>query len=127
MWKTKAQVHICFWLLTGVVCSLSAAGQSASKGDITYANDIQPIFKRSCAQCHGFWFPRGKLRLTSLKGVLKGGRNGVAVDIKEPEKSLLVRMIRAPENVVLKMPPGGPRLSQEDKERILTWIRQGAK
>jgi hypothetical protein len=63
----------------------------SSKQGLTFAKDIQPLFKASCLQCHGEMRPRGDLRLDSLEAVLKGGENGkVVVPGKSAESSLVI-------------------------------------
>jgi Planctomycete cytochrome C len=62
----------------------------ADKKGVTYAQDIQPIFKSSCFGCHGEQRQRGGLRLDSLEAVLKGGDDGEVVTPGKSEKSVLV-------------------------------------
>ena len=52
---------------------------ASSQKDVTYAKDIKAILDKSCVKCHGGEKPKGKLRLETLEGVLKGGKDGKAV------------------------------------------------
>src|SRR5690242_18114962 len=47
----------------------------ADKKDVTYGQDIKPIFEKSCFSCHGPEKAKGKLRLDSLAAALKGGED----------------------------------------------------
>jgi len=62
--------------------SLSALGQAAemdlskvpaasARKDVTYAEDIKPIFEASCFGCHGAERQKAGLRLDSLESVLR--------------------------------------------------------
>ena len=84
------------------------AEESGSSNDVrrvSYVIHIHPIMEKRCFQCHGRWFPKGGLRLISAELVRKGGRSGPVVVPGSPEKSLLVRLIRAGKNARKKMPP----------------------
>lgn len=69
---------------------LSKLPPPAQQENVTYAKDIKPIFDGTCIHCHGGERPKGKLRLDSLEGVLKGGEDGKVVVPGESTKSKLV-------------------------------------
>ncbi len=84
------------------------------KQGLTYAKDIRPIFESSCLRCHGEERPRGDLRLDTLEGVLKGGKDGKVIIPGDSKKSLLAAAA-AQVNDEIAMPPkrrprgpGGP-------------------
>jgi hypothetical protein len=58
-------------------------------------------------------------------GLLTGGLSGPAVDLQNPEESLLLKALRH-EKGDLKMPKDAPKLSDEAIAIFETWIRQGA-
>src|SRR5689334_11104349 len=62
----------------------------SSRSGVTYAADIKPILDASCIKCHGAQKPKGKLRLDSLEGILKGGQDGKVVEPGNSAKSMLV-------------------------------------
>lgn len=82
----------------------------ADKKALTYEKDIRPLFEGSCMRCHGENRPKANLRLDSLDGVLKGGKDGKVVVPGESKKSLLV-IAAAQINDDTAMPPkrGGGR------------------
>lgn len=91
-----------FLLLAGTLagCSVLAAPVDwsklpppAQKLGVTFANDIQPIFKESCVRCHGPKRHKAQLRLDSLPGVLKGTKKGPVVKPGDSADSLLVKAI----------------------------------
>lgn len=82
--------------------------------NISYIQDIQPIFTANCIKCHnGSRSP--DLRIDhSYDALTKGGY----VDKAEPEKSLLYTTLTGSHN---------SRASSNEKLMILGWIQQGAK
>jgi mono/diheme cytochrome c family protein len=104
----------------------------SDKTGVTYAADIQPIFESSCVKCHGAEKPKGKLRLDSLEGALKGGVDGKVIEPGKSAESMLVHNIAhigdeddymPPPNNKAKIPP----LTKEQIGLIRAWIDQGAK
>lgn len=49
---------------------------ASTKSGVTYATDIKPIFDASCVKCHSGDKPKARLKLDSLEGALKGGKDG---------------------------------------------------
>jgi hypothetical protein len=99
---------------------------------ITYAADIKPILDKSCVKCHGAEKPKGKLRLDSLEGTMKGGEDGKVVQLGNSAQSVLVHNVAQVGDPDLYMPPPknkagiGP-LTKEQVGLIRAWIDQGAK
>ncbi len=83
----------------------------ATQTNLTFTNDIAPIFEASCTRCHGEDRSRGGLRLDSLDAVLKGGKAGVVVVAGSSDKSLLILAV-SQQDPATSMPPkprpGGP-------------------
>ena len=105
---------------------------ASDKKGVAYASDIKPIFEKSCIKCHGAEKPKGKLRLDSLEGVLKGGEDGKVVLPGDSAGSVLVHNIAHAGDPDDYMPPPrnkaniGP-LTKEQIGLIRAWIDQGAK
>ena len=55
--------------------SSPAPGQPA----VDFTQDIQPIFEKYCAECHGRSKARAQLRLHAPEFIRKGGQSGPAV------------------------------------------------
>ena len=68
--------------------------------------------------CHS-----GQIWRASLDALLEGGSSGPALVPGDPERSLLVRVLRHVDRV--KMPPTG-KLTHAQVDRIAAWIRMGA-
>jgi mono/diheme cytochrome c family protein len=105
---------------------------AATKPDVTYNADIKPVFEKSCVKCHGPEKPKGKLRLDSLEGTLKGGEDGKVVTPGKSTESMLILNIAHLGDPDDYMPPPknkagiGP-LTKEEIGLIRAWIDQGAK
>ena len=63
---------------------------AATKTGVTYDADIKPILDTSCVKCHKGEKPRAKLRLDSLDGLLKGGKDGKVIVTGDLTKGSLV-------------------------------------
>ena len=86
----------------------------------TFADDVRPILEQKCAMCHGAQLAQQGLDVTSAVALLEGGNSGPAIEIGASGKSLLLDKL-----VSGSMPPGGPRLPEEEIETLRRWIDQG--
>lgn len=107
---------------------------ASTKQGVTYAADIQPIFAKSCYPCHSAKTPKpkGKLKLDTLKAVLKGGEDGPALVPGDSAKSDMVAMVSHLGDPDDYMPPPKNKghiepLTKEQIGLIRAWIDQGAK
>jgi mono/diheme cytochrome c family protein len=105
---------------------------ASDKKDVTYAADIQPLFEKSCVKCHGPEKPKGRLRLDSLQGVLKGGEDGKVVKPGDSAGSMLIHNVAHIGDPDDYMPPprnkaGIQPLTAEQIGLLRAWIDQGAK
>jgi len=111
---------------------ISKIPPTSDKKDVTYASDIKPIFDHSCIKCHGPEKPKGKLRLDSLAGALKGGEDGKVILPGDGSHSVLVQNVAHVGDEDDYMPPPknkvgiGP-LTKDQIGLIRAWIDQGAK
>ena len=105
---------------------------ASTKKDVTYATDIKPILDKSCIKCHGVDKPKGKLNLTTLEGVLKGGKDGKEIVPGKIEKSPLVFDVAHVGDDTDFMPPPESKskvapLTKDQVGLIRAWVEQGAK
>jgi hypothetical protein len=136
---------------TALAIDLTKLPAPSTQKDVTYAKDIQPIFKAACFDCHGARMPKNNLRLDSLDATLKGGRNGPVIVAGKSEKSDLVLNICWETKPEHPMPPNNPprrgspgatnapgagnpppasahkELTPEQISLVRAWIDQGAK
>ncbi len=94
-----------------------------------YAERVAPIFQKNCASCHGGMNHRGGFNMATKAGMLKGGKDGVAVVPGDPAASLLVRLMRheGPADDPMNMPPAPrPKVSDADIAVVEQWVKAGA-
>jgi len=97
---------------------------------MSYAEDVAPIFKGRCISCHqpgGEGTEKSGLDLTTYAGLMKGTKFGPMVVPGQPETSNLMAMLDWRVSPEIRMPHGKKKLSTCDRNAIRTWILQGAK
>ena len=98
---------------------------------ISFKDDILPIFKNHCQQCHrqrARKDPEAGLDLSSYQSSMKGSRNGKVIDPgwgKWTDSLIVFRIAR--DLSPTRMPLGKPPLSAEQIQLIIDWIDEGAK
>ena len=113
------------------MADLSAKLPPAAKKTVSYSKDIEPLFEKTCLNCHGpKKRPKGKFRIDTRKLALKGGSEGVAIIPGKSDRSPLTYYI-AYQVVDYEMPPEGkkdyPKLTKEEVGLVRAWIDQGVK
>ena len=103
----------------------------AAKKTVSYSKDIEPLFEKTCLNCHGpKKRPKGKFRIDTRELALKGGSEGVAIIPGKSDKSPLPYYITY-QVVDYEMPPEGkkdyPKLTKEEVGLVRAWIDQGVK
>ena len=87
---------------------------------IGYAEDIQPIFKRTCIACHSAVVKTLGLQVTDYATLMAGSTRGPVVVPSDAATSKLWQLVS-----MNKMPLIG-HLSAEEKQLIADWINAGA-
>ena len=105
--------------------SLNAQNPPPQPPRVDFARDIQPIFEKSCYECHGPKKTRGRLRLDLRGAALKGGETGPAIVPGNSERSLVVRRVLGLDDEE-RMPKDEDPLPAEQIAMIRAWIDQGA-
>lgn len=115
--------------------ALGACGQ----GQVSFSNDIQPIFDRYCISCHsgdGEGAQRSEYLMTGYDNVMQGTKFGQVVVPGSRLSSSLYLVVAGKTAPEIRMPPHndesfasgrGVMLSAEAIETIGLWIDQGAK
>ena len=96
----------------------------------SFAEDVFPIFKGRCVDCHrpgGQGYEASGLDLTTYEGVMKGTKHGPMVIAGDPDSSNLMWLLDWRASPELRMPHGTKKLSTCDRNEIRRWIREGAK
>lgn len=86
---------------------------------------ISPIMKASCVECHGEKKMKARIRVDSFEGTVQGGRRPGVV-WGHPEASRIYRVITRPRGTEGAMPPGKrDPLTEEQIAKIKDWIMTG--
>jgi hypothetical protein len=94
--------------------------------DVSFRNDVLPVFVSSfCTSCHG---GQNNLRLDTHAGLMLGtSDHGPVVTPGNGEGSVIIKKLRGSAAFGVRMPQGGPFLSNSVIDKISLWITQGAK
>lgn len=97
---------------------LPGGDTAVSPENVSFTNDIQPIFNANCIACHG---GTNGLYLTSYEDLMQGGVNGPAIIPGDPANSRLIWYVSDG-----YMPLGGPPLSAGQAQTLANWVAAGA-
>ena len=84
---------------------------------------MRPILVANCISCHGPQKQKGELRLDARAGFVAGGQTGALIKPGEPDKSLLIQVIRYDGDI--KMPQKG-KMADADIATLSEWVKGGA-
>jgi mono/diheme cytochrome c family protein len=110
----------CCVVATGV---LACAQQAAEKIEF-FERRIRPVLTNNCYACHTDQ-KLGGLQVNSRVALLSGGNSGPAINVGNPEDSLLIRAVMHVDPN-LQMPLGGPKLKDSEIADLKYWIQTGA-
>ena len=111
--------------LSHIVFARSGAAEelSGAAETLVFENDVRPILKAHCFQCHGEGGKReGDLDVRLRRFLIEGGESGAVLVPGEPDDSYFLERIRNGE-----MPPGDTKLSAADIRVLRQWVAGGAK
>jgi hypothetical protein len=103
---------------------LIALTASLHAGNVDFSHQIVPILREHCAECHAGDKKKGGLSINDRAALLKGGEDGVVVEVGNGAKSALMEAITThdPEK---QMPPKGKRVPAEQVALLKAWIDGG--
>ena len=117
---------VCFFRLPPSRCGAEPMRKLPAPfaGKIDYQRDILPVLSKHCFRCHGPKKQESGLRLDSIPWLLRGGDLGETTVLPgKSQDSFLIRVVAGLEEDI-KMPPQGPRLSNEQIGKLRAWIDQ---
>jgi len=125
---TGAEVEtIVAWIKAGAPekgstpAATAAAAAAVDLSNVSFAQDVLPIFQDRCAECHGADEPEEGLVLTSYKDAMAGSFYGKVIKPGAPDESYLVELVATGQ-----MPKRGDDLTQAQVDTIVAWIKAGA-
>ena len=105
-------------LTTAAFFGLSLAAFAQTK--VTYADQISPIFRNACTNCHNPDKKKAGLDLTTYQATIAGSENGAVIKPGNADGSLIYKVCKADGDP--KMPPKGDSLSDGDMALLKAWI-----
>lgn len=87
---------------------------------MTYDEQVLPIFRNTCNNCHNPDKKKAGLDLTTYQSTLQGSENGKVVQSGNTGGSLLLKCVKQIDDP--KMPPKGDKLSDQDIATLEKWI-----
>ena len=106
-----------------------AASVSLARADdpVDFTKQVKPLLELNCVKCHGEDQQKGKFRLDTREGALKGGSNGTAlVPGKPAESKLYMSTTLAPDHDDVMPPKKETKLTPAQTAVLKDWIEQGA-
>jgi WD40 repeat protein len=100
------------------IAVLTFTASAAEK--VTYEDQILPIFRNSCLNCHNPDKKKAGLDLSTFQGALQGSENGKVLNSGDAAGSLLLKCVLQTDDP--KMPPKGDKLSDVEIGTIRKWI-----
>lgn len=92
-----------------------------------YEDVVLHTITEKCVQCHGAARQKGMLRLDGKEWMLKGGKNGEVIDLKNPENSEILKRVLLELNDDHHMPPKDKnQLSEDELVILIWWLQSGA-
>jgi len=103
-------------------CALSVAASLAQAAEkVTYNDQVLPILKNACLNCHNPDKKKAGLDLSTYQATLQGSENGKILESGNAGASLLFKCVKQTEEP--KMPPKGDRLTDDEIAVIERWIQ----
>jgi mono/diheme cytochrome c family protein len=109
---------------------LPASEVCAAQLQMSFSQDVLPIFRGRCFSCHqpgGEGYEKSGLDLTTYQGLMKGTKFGPMVVVGDADTSNLMLLLDWKASPEVRMPHGQKQLSSCDRNAIRDWIQQGAK
>lgn len=103
---------------------------AAPRSQLSYSEDIAPIFRGWCISCHqpgGQGYKASGVDLRSYDGLMKGTKFGPVVIPGKPDGSTLIALISGQTSPKIRMPFHHKPLPNRLVENVWAWIFQGAK
>jgi hypothetical protein len=116
-------------IIASLLPLLLATGCAQEK-TVSYKNDVYPILKKNCFECHthnGEGTQKSGLSMESYETLMKGTKFGPVLVPGQSVSSTLARLLQGKADPSINMPHKRDALPKDQADIILKWIDQGAK
>ena len=98
---------------------------------VAFQNDIDPILRKKCQQCHvppdGKGYVQTGLNMESYDTLMNGSMFGKVIIPGDSKRSLLNKLVEGRAGEIIRMPHGeADKLTAEEIEFLKLWVNQGA-
>src|SRR3954469_4520548 len=109
-----------------LMCAPAAAFAADSPGapKVTYQDNVLPIFRNACLNCHNPDKKKGGLDISSYSAAMAGSDSQKVIIPGDPDASVLYKLVTHADEP--KMPQKADKLPQKDLDLIKQWIAGGA-
>ena len=107
-----------------LAAAVSGSAQQAAEKIEFFERRIRPVLTNNCYTCHTD-SKLGGLQVNSRVALLSGGSRGAAINVGNPDDSLLIKAVMHVDPT-LKMPLGGAKLKDNEIADLKYWIQTGA-
>src|SRR5688500_19356860 len=111
-------------LLPLLLLAPAAVQGQAPKGAVTYKDDVLPVLRKHCLNCHNADKATSDLNVATYQALMAGGASGEAVKPGSPDGSLLYKLMA--HQAEPKMPPKAPKVPDAELAVVKAWIAGGA-
>jgi hypothetical protein len=98
---------------------------SADPARPTFDDDVMPVLRQHCLNCHGNDKQKGDLNLATYAAMQKGGSSGAVVIPGDPSKSRIYSLSAHLDEP--KMPPSGNKMPDPQLALLKLWVEQGGR
>ena len=107
----------------------SAATTVPPKKPVSYKDDLVPLMKARCYECHSGETPKDGIGFDHMEELIKTTGKRAVVMKGDPAKSTAFTAVMKADTSKKRMPPPkkGDRLTPEEAGIIEAWIKEGAK
>src|SRR3954454_17785085 len=111
-------------LLIVLAPALALAADPPAAPKVTYQDNVLPIVRNACLNCHNPDKKKGGLDISSYSGAMAGSDSQKVIVPGDPDASVLFRCVMHIDEP--KMPQKADKLPQKDLDLIKQWIAGGA-
>lgn len=110
------------FMIAGAALSWMAASAQTTQVKTDFAKDVAPVLEQQCLACHSQQKRAGGLAIVSREALI--ARNAIIPG--KPDASPLYVLSALPSGKPGAMPPGGPRMPDDQLAALRNWIAAGA-
>lgn len=117
-----------YFILLSVFILLCVCGEIKN---LSFADDVMPILREHCVDCHSADVQEGEISLDSYRAVISARykKHATAMVVAGNPKASRLFIVVNTKNEAMRMPPAQrneERLNDTEIEKIKVWIKEGA-